>query len=1396
MKPRKWVIVVFCFILIAVLGLFEGVRSIEKGRHLERLLTERLSAASGGEVTVERVRLGFFSIYLQNVKASLSMHAYSLTIRDIKISFSLVKLLSTHGDFTKSISKIILLSPALDVRIFAPSPSPAVVATPVESAKLLAAFRSLPVDFLFVRKGTVALSDGHGESGIVLGEDLSGRLWEDAGGVSLDLRGKMASRRNNMALTAAFSRSGRGHRVSLRLDKAEIGKPLRLGRAQIVSGVLDGVVELSFPDSVTAATFESNGWVRIFRGSCTIDGVDSPVTSIGLYATLANTTLRFDSLRCAMSGLEFSGKGDWDFAFAPAAQTGLTIRCLGIRPQQFAWVPSGITKNISGQGWMEMNLIKQKNTGNRRFSFQAGGISVAGQPIPQVGCAGRWEGSQVTADSFAVSGPGFTGRGSGIVNYEKPPVAYAFSYQCRLDSLRSAKALHGQISLIGSVHGLGTNYVADAVLNSRSLAYDDITLGSPEIKLSLSSGRPLLFSSSPANAGFITVMGMVDSLGATRSPLVTCNAVFGTSTIRSLARRLMPVTEGQIDSAWARASFKGTQSAFSVNGVVGVSMAVGTGIPRVHGSVGVQVDKNEKEPGVRWQLFPQGLSVSTTAVALRGQGSFSGDSLSVDSLSVLTGVRASGSVWFGATAAGGPALLMTVACRDVPLVQLNSLGFGNRFPVRGGSINGTVRISGPVSHLRSDSDMHLRGVSLGFMTNLETDIVCFTRDTVFTIMPTVVRHNARTLISLDSITNRNGLSFSGIFQDVEIGPLLKDVLPEDFLKEDHTLAGSVSGRFTSASGGSVADVSLHSKRIGLDSWCLDSISASLVCDAKGISLRSLTASDSARTRLKAGGFVPWSAFSEEQPDEDTLALWASLSGDLIASTERNLSEPFHLPISGHGFGTVDLAIRGVAGNIRVTKAVAQLPRGVLRVKPYIPSDIKDFSLRVTMENAEDEDADASPENAKISVLMNGTIGRRPVTIRSTHDIPPGFEPLTVGFLDLGALLISTPKHGVDIHIPGFTEIGAISDVEFAPKAPWPEFALSGPVDKLCISGVWILRSLDITFPMLDNEETHVVFDPFPYITWNFDMRPGNRKVKYYYDTGKKRNLMRLVECYFEPVSVLSLRGRDLDKTFKIINGIRSSTGSVFFGRTFDRNIDIGLDFVPQPLPGGNGYDNRPIIWGSAESVSDTSRFDRIRLTILTRDSITGAWMEKGRFYDIHFRVGTDIEDIPGETQQKFMNEEQKHYASLPGAGNFVSSVGEQYLHRILFQNMEQRLAKTLGLDVITIETSIASNYFNKLYNRQFELNRWDYLALANVGITMGRYILNDKVFLKGRTELVPIDTGLQPQYDIGFEFQPLQYLLMDIDYGIHVGEKTLEYNPQLNLELRLPIKDIRKYFDF
>jgi hypothetical protein len=374
-----------------------------------------------------------------------------------------------------------------------------------------------------------------------------------------------------------------------------------------------------------------------------------------------------------------------------------------------------------------------------------------------------------------------------------------------------------------------------------------------------------------------------------------------------------------------------------------------------------------------------------------------------------------------------------------------------------------------------------------------------------------------------------------------------------------------------------------------------------------------------------------------------------------------------------------------------------------------------------------------------------------------------------------------------------------AEIEFAPKRPIKAFTLSGPLNHPHITGTLILRSGEFTYPLLKTGEAASQSDPFSSIEWDLDIKAVNRKLKYYYDaTAKNQKILRLVECFLDPGSSLSIQGCDNDKSLKLGGALRSSKGSVFFRRVFNLNFDAGLDFTPQPLSSGKGFDNRPVIWGSAEAPSEKNRFDRTKITLVTRDSITGAISEKGRFYGMRFKVTSEAEEIPGESEIEFLSTEGRKVASVEGAGELVSTIGEQYIHRFLLQNLESRLAKTLGLDVITFETSITSNYFNKIYNKQtVNLSYdWGYLAFANVGITLGRYFFYDKVFLKWRTELISVDTLIRPECTMGFEFQPLNYFMMDFDYGMRMGPKSLEQNPKIYMQLRLPIEGVRKHFNF
>jgi hypothetical protein len=335
-----------------------------------------------------------------------------------------------------------------------------------------------------------------------------------------------------------------------------------------------------------------------------------------------------------------------------------------------------------------------------------------------------------------------------------------------------------------------------------------------------------------------------------------------------------------------------------------------------------------------------------------------------------------------------------------------------------------------------------------------------------------------------------------------------------------------------------------------------------------------------------------------------------------------------------------------------------------------------------------------------------------------------------------------------------------------------------------------------------------------------DIAVGNRNVRYYWDLSgrRRRKLIRFVEAYLDPSSRIKLRGRDRDGTFQVLGAVRSYKGSVYFGKVFDRRFEVGLDFAPQQKRHG-GYNNMPIIWGSAEVFSDTSRLERVTLTLQLTDPHSGGLSERGRVAMISrpketrrrptpgegdsipnfvFHLSSDFDQVAGETEREFFREAGLRFTSFEGAGELISSMGEQYLHRYLLQRFERRLAKRLGLDVITFETSIASNYFRKFYSREFSeiTDQWNLLALAHVGVTIGRYFFRDNLFIKARGELVPIEELLVPEYSIGFEFQPVHYLFLDFNYGIHRGETSIEHDPRLNMQLRFPLTRLRKLWKF
>jgi hypothetical protein len=1404
MKPRKWVIVFAVFAFLCGSVVYKGITFLEENKNIERFMGEAVSSSIKGHFSVDRVRIGFLSIYLENVTIALATHYYTASVRDIKISFSLLKLIRSRGNIAQSISKIILICPQVDISLknirgaFASGTTVGFsMPSSQKNADLYSLVNNFPINQFLIRKGVVRVFGIENEA-LALGEDCSGNLRNDAAGIYFELRGALASRKKNLFISGIFSRKYQRNHISVRLDKANIGKPIRWQTVELRSGTLDGTCEFSFPDILTAKTFESAGWVHIRNADVAVDKIEKPISSAMLSMSLANTILRIDSSGCIWNGVKVKVGGTWDPIFKTDSTCAMTVECEGLRLESlFPTISAALSEKVRGIGWVKATVAQRTLTSETSFTVAGGGIKTLGIPL-LFSAKGFLSSSQISMDTFVIRAPGALAAGSGIVNFEKSMPAYSISYSLQTDSVPQLPALQGSKKLFahGSLHGLGTKTHLEAVIGAEKAYFFGVPIGSPDVSLRMDDFKRLAFDFSPNNAAFLRASGTLDSISF-KNPRLQATVAAGDSAIKSMLGKNNAAVARLLDSAGINAVVSLSGGRLTMHGVASICC------PPVRGAVRFQIDRNLENSTTFWRFSPQQLMVNDSPIVCGGKGSFTENVVTIDSFATSCGIRGSGRYDLNLTS-----LEALLHYRDVSLCALNTWFFNRRLPVKSGALSGMTRISGVHGRISTDSDLHVRRAAIGYLTNIEADPAIKSKETLLTILPMTIRKDNKELLWLDTISNRNGSVFSGHFNNISLHSLFS---PESIIDDtgagQNDIQGNCSGQFKSLTTGLPLSFTATCPFMSIGKWRIDSVCTRVVVSDRGCTIKELSASDGGRASILCSGSVPWAVFTNENNGDstvhpDTMNLRLNVDGDLLASIEKNVGGLFGAPIAGTGRGSIEIQLQGTPGNVHICKAKGGIARGTLRVKPYVREDIKDFSFFLTMEDPDSTYAgvDSSSPSANITITMNGTIGKRPIRINSIHKIPDGFEPFRIGFLDMGIIQVSTPKGGVDLNVPGLMEPAATAEVEFAPKHPFKAFTISGPLHRPCITGTWILRDGEFTYPFLKTGATASELNLFPYIVWDFDLKAANRKVKYYYDaTAKTTKILRLVECYLDPVSSLSIRGCDKDKTFKLLGALRSYKGSVFFRKVFDLNFEVGLDFTPQPLPSGKGFDNRPIIWGSAEALSEKNRFDRTKVTLVTRDSITGALSEKGRFYGMRFKVTSDAEEIPGELETDFFStQEGKRAASMEGAGELVSTVGEQYVHRFLLQNLESRLAKSLGLDVITFETSIASNYFNKIYNKQVvNLSYdWNYLAFANVGITFGRYFFYDKVFFKWRTELIPVDMLIRPEYTMGFEFQPLNYFMMDFDYGMRIGQKSLEQNPKVYMQLRLPIEGVRKYFNF
>jgi len=510
-----------------------------------------------------------------------------------------------------------------------------------------------------------------------------------------------------------------------------------------------------------------------------------------------------------------------------------------------------------------------------------------------------------------------------------------------------------------------------------------------------------------------------------------------------------------------------------------------------------------------------------------------------------------------------------------------------------------------------------------------------------------------------------------------------------------------------------------------------------------------------------------------------------LDGDFLAAAGSFKESP----VGGKGAGTISFSGHVREGELRITNGRILVPKGELVLFPFVRGSIENVYADVK-----------TIGRNRVSLAVQGTLERRQLTVRNDYNVGE-LMPFKVANLDLGVLRVYTDKGGIPVFLPGFMENrkGNVGYIETAKKGNIPTFTVASHPDNLVtLAGTLLLRKADITFPLLDDVEYPFDFDAFPHLFFDLDIRPADKSVQYFYQIGRenRRRGIRIIECTIDPSGTIGVRGNDPDGTFRVVGRLRSHNGYMFYGKMFDQNFDIGLDFQPEPLPGGFGYDNLPIIWGRAETYSDTNRLERISVRLKTKDEKTGELRERGRFTSLVIVPESDNIHRP---QDEAAADYYRSIGTLEQAGEMAAVLGDNYISGFLLNYWGRQFARKIGLDMIRFETGIMGNSVDFLIQRQLDDNttrNWNYLAFANSGITAGKYIGRD-VMLKYQTELMPQDMELVPEHKIGIEYQPLPYLWMDFNYGFHRESQTNEIktNPEVRLQMRMPFSDLKKIFN-
>lgn len=403
----------------------------------------------------------------------------------------------------------------------------------------------------------------------------------------------------------------------------------------------------------------------------------------------------------------------------------------------------------------------------------------------------------------------------------------------------------------------------------------------------------------------------------------------------------------------------------------------------------------------------------------------------------------------------------------------------------------------------------------------------------------------------------------------------------------------------------------------------------------------------------------------------------------------------------------------------------------------------------------------------------GTVQKQPFSItnaRTLSDVNGEiFEPLKIAGndLNLGALILTTPRKGVPLHIPALMEPGETGWYKVRGRTSKEPFYIAGPWERPHVRGEVSIHNANVVFPFYEGEgeANPVVRRILDNIDW--DLKTVAEKDTRYVT---QYSAAAYVNMEIDPEnSVLNFSGVMRDSTFRIKGKVESTRGEFEYIDLTFRVQKFGAEFNQNSL--------YPLVYGKAWTVvRDSSNVPSdVYLTLYTVDDLNQE-ISKGPWDRITIKLSSEYGGYE-ETQGQVMA--SLGYTSENVQDQARKAVGyttDRFLFRPIMRPLERQLERTLGLDVVRFSYAITRNFLDANFNN--EQLRTSLALLRSSRLILGKYVTDDIYLLYTGELKAGIDyqfqnKGVGLQHVLGLEYRLNSHWLFQMEY---------DYNSLLNTQ--------------